>query len=522
MPKKQAARRKGTGFVAERPRAGSGLWKAFLPESVSKNGKRTPIPGSWSSRKEAEQALDDYLSDLRNQRRSIPLSGRGMKVSDAVAAYIEFRTRAGRAQWASRTADGYRAVAKDVIGHPQANLGKKQLQKVSPPVVNRWLADLRQAGVPESTIHRTRALLSGTMRWAIGHGHYIGTNPLSEVTEFWSKSARDADEETRPVLLPTWKEFATLVQTPKRAEDALLLALLGWCGLRWSEAVSLRAEDVWTDRPVITVARVLVWKQDKHTGRRVKKTKQPTPETPRGQWVEEPVKGGHRATVPVPTPLWKALCALADQRAGEPTCPEPAGNLLFRAEKWTPASGGWSVLDNSNFKRDTFYPAREACGLVGDKSRPELDSRRNPLLIKDLRAFAASVLMDAGATVLEASKLLRHADSRTTLAHYARAQEEESFDKDRVSVRDQANLNLSERLEKLYSVWARKFPEAAKKVAAAGQVEPVKVRRKPKPAIEKQARIVLKNGAKTELIVTETRKKAKSPHKNESRLCGSA
>ena len=182
------------------------------------------------------------------------------------------------------------------------------------------------------------------------------------------------------------------------------------------------------------------------------------------------MKGGHRATVPVPTPLWKALCALADQRAGEPTCPEPAGNLLFRAEKWTPASGGWGVLDNSNFKRDTFYPAREACGLVGDKSRPELDPRRNPLLIKDLRAFAASVLMDAGATVLEASKLLRHADSRTTLAHYARAQEEENFDKDRVSVRDKSDLNLSQRMETLYKSWARKFPQAAKKVAPAKRV----------------------------------------------------
>ena len=176
------------------------------------------------------------------------------------------------------------------------------------------------------------------------------------------------------------------------------------------------------------------------------------------------------------------------------------------------------MLDNSNFKRDTFYPAREACGLVGDESRAELDPRRNPPLTKDFRAFAASVLMDAGATVLEASKLLRHADSRTTLAYYARAQEEESFDKDRVSVRDQANLKLSERLEKLYSVWARKFPQAAKRVAATGQVEPVRARRKPKPAIEKQARIVLKNGAKTEFLVMGTREKPNSPHKNGSRL----
>lgn len=467
MPtKKTAARRKGTGFVAERPTKGSGLWKAFLPASVSKNGRRTPIPGSWSSRREAETALDDYLSDLRNARRTVPLSGRGMKVSDAVDAYIEFRTRASDAQWASRTADGYRAVAKDVIAHPAANIGKKQLQKVSPPVVNKWLTDLRAAGEKESTIKRTRALLSGAMRWAIGEGHYVGTNPLTQVTEFWSKSSNDKKSATRPVLLPSWREFATLVAHPSNSEDALLLALLGWGGLRWSEAVSLRVEDVWRDRPIITVARVLVWEQEENTGRRKKGVKKPTPKQPRGQFTQEPVKGGHRANVPLPTPLWEALCALADKRAGEPACPEPAGRLLFRAVRWTPKSKGWGILDNSNFKRDVFDPAREACGLVGDESRPELDPRHNALIIKDLRAFAASVLVDAGATTLEASRLLRHTDPRTTLAHYARAQEEEGFDADRVSLRDETGLRLSERLEKLWDAWAAKFPEAAAKVAS--------------------------------------------------------
>ena len=193
-------------------------------------------------------------------------------------------------------------------------------------------------------------------------------------------------------------------------------------------------------------------------------------------------------------------------------------SLLFRAAKWTPESSGWGILDNSNFKRDVFYPAREACGLVGDKPRPELDPRRNALLIKHLRAFAASVLVDVGATSLEASKLLRHKDYRTTLEHYARAQEEFAFDEDRVGLREATELKLTERLDRLWEMWADKFPEAAKKVRAAGQVESVKVSRKSKPAIEKQARIVLKNGAKAEFIVTETRKKAKSPHKNESRL----
>lgn len=77
---------------------------------------------------------------------------------------------------------------------------------------------------------------------------------------------------------------------------------------------------------------------------------------------------------------------------------------------------------------------------------PELDPRRNPLLNKDLRALAASVLVDAGATTLEASKLLRHKEYRTTLEHCARAQEEFAFDEDRVGLLEATELKLGERL----------------------------------------------------------------------------
>lgn len=52
--------------------------------------------------------------------------------------------------------------------------------------------------------------------------------------------------------------------------------------------------------------------------------------------------------------------------------------------------------------------------LVGDESCPELDPRRSPILIKDLRAFTASILQYAGSTDLEASAMLRHRDNRTT------------------------------------------------------------------------------------------------------------
>jgi hypothetical protein len=75
--------------------------------------------------------------------------------------------------------------------------------------------------------------------------------------------------------------------------------------------------------------------------------------------------------------------------------PLPAGRLLFRPEIIREQDGGIHILDNSVFRKNVWEPAREACGLAGDESLPELDARRNPIKIKDLRAFAASVFTDA-------------------------------------------------------------------------------------------------------------------------------
>lgn len=72
------------------------------------------------------------------------------------------------------------------------------------------------------------------------------------------------------------------------------------------------------------------------------------------------------------------------------------------------------MLDNTNFRRDVWLLGRDAAGLVGDESPPPLDPRRYLMKVKDLRAFAASVLLDSGSSLFEAALLLRHADKRTT------------------------------------------------------------------------------------------------------------
>ena len=443
------------GTVKERPRRGSGKFYAYLPPSMVPRGGQARIPGVFATKTEARLALNDFMSDLRNNRRVVSMSGHSMTVADAVQAYIDYRSNAKRAQWAARTQEDYRAALRNAIKHPKANIGRISVSRLTPPEVFAWLEDLEEYEVPYSRIQYARWLLSGTIQWLITKGEFVGQNPVGEVKEFWSKSSKRKGK-TRLVVIPTWAELAKLIESPDFSQDAALIALMAWSGLRWSEAVALRTTDVWRDRPVLSVSRVFVWVKDRSA-----EGEEENSSGKKGEWKEEPVKGGVAGRVDLPESLWRQLLVLAEMQEAKGPCKAPFGALLFRGARWTPGGDYEGLIDNRNWTRDVWRDARKAAGLVGDPTRSETEARRNAMQVKDLRAFAASVLVDAGATPLEASVLLRHQDSRTTERHYARAMSVEAHDPDRVSLRTKTDLTLPQRIEALWQLWAKKFPEAA-------------------------------------------------------------
>jgi hypothetical protein len=115
--------------------------------------------------------------------------------------------------------------------------------------------------------------------------------------------------------------------------------------------------------------------------------------------------------------------------------------------------------------------ARTAAGLVGDESLPLLDPRRNPMKVKDLRAFAASVPLDSGSSLTEAALLLRHSDERTTERRYARAMQERAHDRARRAVRVDQSASLPERLDALWEAWVAAFPPVEASLRAAKVTE---------------------------------------------------
>jgi integrase len=320
-------------------------------------------------------------------------------------------------------------------------------------------------------------VLGAALAWEVREGR-LGVNPATHVRIESSKARRAAMQTVDPVLLPSWSEFATLVETPEDEHDRLLIALLGWCGLRWSEGVSLHEQAVWRDRPQITIDRVLVRRTqnevDADTGIGLHMLEN-------SYWQQEPPKAGVSATVPLPRPLWRRLVVLADQRLRDEPMPMPAGRLLFRRPINSPGNThSIGVLDNTNFRRDVWLPAREAAGLVGDDSLPALDPRRYPMKVKDLRAFAASVLLDSGSSLTEAALLLRHADKKTTERHYARAMQERAHDRARRDVQIDRGASLPERLDALWEAWVQAFPNVIPRVGMDwGNVTDIDSRRRP-------------------------------------------
>ncbi len=430
------------GTVKETPQTGSGSWIALLPPRLCGGGKRTAIPGRFATKTEARRALQAQISDIDRGRLAAPSGRRGSpvrRVRHVVDEYIELRENHPRAPLAVRTVVGYKAALKRQVNHPDANIGDFPVARLTTPGVENWLTQLATAGVPQSRIDYARRVLSASLQWEVSQGRLV-TNPVSDIVTFSSKAGTAANQSADAVYLPTWSELASLIQSPTREEDRLLIALLAWSGLRWSEAVALDAASVWQDQPTITIRRVLV-------------------KSPAG-WVEEAPKGGRTESIPLPRPLWERLATLARYRSRYGLLPAPAGRLLFRPERIATTRGGIHILDNTDWRRHVWIPTRKAANLDGDDSRAPLDPRRTPIKVKDLRAFTASVLVDAGASMTEAAVMLRHTNQRTTERHYARAMDERSQDPARMKLRVKPGLTLTERVEALWSAFAKGFPDA--------------------------------------------------------------
>ena len=168
----------------------------------------------------------------------------------------------------------------------------------------------------------------------------------------------------------THTELWQLAEQFDSRRDRVLIVVAGYCGLRWGELAALRWTDIDLDLRRLRVSRAY------------------SEEAPRGEM--SPVKDHQARTVPIPRTVVDELTKLQAQSA--------PSELVFPSANSTP-------LRNRNFRRDSFDAATAALGLT--------------ITPHNLRDTAASLAIQAGASVVAVARLLGHESAATTLNHYA-------------------------------------------------------------------------------------------------------
>lgn len=427
------------GSIRELPPK-SGQWRGRLPARIDQH--RRYIDGVFLTKAECRRELNKAIADHDAGRTPTPSTPQApgaptRRVHNVVEEYIEARRTDTYDPIGINTVREYTELLKNVIGRPAADLSRAAVRQLDPPAIAAWYRQLRGEGVKDKRATKAMALVSTALSWEVAEGR-LPRNPARDIARRrpTTKSGRSTQATADPVLLPSWKEAATLLSHPARLEDRLLLLVLAWAGLRWSEAVGLGVRDVWPDRPLLSVRRTFARKD--------------------GGWHVEAVKGGMAQVVPLPRPLWEALLRLAASRTIED---RHCGDLLFRPTRRFRDGRPTEVIEGGNFYKRVWLPARTAAGLNGDDTLSTLDPRHRAMKVKDLRAYAASVIVDAGGTPYEAAALLRHANVQTTNRFYARAQDERSQDPARTKLRISHDLTLPQRIDALWDAWIVAYPD---------------------------------------------------------------
>lgn len=403
----------------------SGAWQAYFPAGVDK--LRRPVnPGvTYASEAKAQSALEDALAavqagevvllDRDEERLPAPVDPDDLTVTQMFERFLTENT-----DLSPGTRDHYRSVDRSVISHPVFGVGTRRAREVTTTELREWKLGLRAHGVKPSMENAAWKALSSAFSWEVDwHGLTQTPATLPKARRTKASVAKKTDDLDGPV--PTWEEVWKIANAIPNLSDRLMMLVMAWSGPRLAEAAAITPSRL--DHKHREIALTEVW---------VRESGSP--------WKADPLKGGRSRIVPIPQGLWTPL---ADFATTLWSAPKDGRQPVLFTPTVTRSRGGIGVYDRFLWRDCVWNPMRDATGYT-------LETRA-------LRRYAASALVDAGATILEAGELLGHEKSDTTEQFYARARKRTDAHEARDRVRLTPAKGYAERLDLLYDAWVDTF-----------------------------------------------------------------
>ena len=308
----------------------------------------------------AKQRLGDKMNEYRAREESVKAFANGrMTVGDAAQVYMK---KIEESPALSPNSKIYYRAMFDFISRTWPALLETDVRKVSERDCQTWLVSYQQQYAP-TTVNNSIAVLRGIFKEAIDAGARFN-NPAAELQKMRVLPKR--------LELPSREQFSQFVEAirasgePKANEDANLVRLLAYSGMRISEARNV----MWGD--VDFTKRQLHVRGDADRG----------------------TKNGERRYVPMIPELEGMLRELRAQRPGEPV--DAAVMQVFNCEQ-------------------SMTTAAEKIGMAR-------------ITHHDLRHFFATICIESGVDIPTVSRWLGHKDGGALcMRTYGHLRQEHSF-----------------------------------------------------------------------------------------------
>lgn len=307
---------------------------------------------SFAAKADADRFRAAVETSLAESTYLDPTRGRST-VGELADVWLELKAKKRKARTSSSYAEIYRSIVA-------SRWARTPVARVEYADVDVWIAEI-SSGMSASRVH---------------HAHFV----LRSILDLAVRDRRIRENPARGVELPSLPMrgrhvYLTHGQLAALADAAgayrPLILVLGYCGLRWGEAIALRPRDVDQLRRRLIVQRTIV----EDAGRL-------SIGTPKTHQIRE---------VPIAEPAYTALLeALDGKRPDELVFTSPKGN----------------AIRYSNWRRNVFDKAVAAIGIPGVKPH-------------SLRHTAASLAVASGADVKLVQRMLGHARASMTLDVYA-------------------------------------------------------------------------------------------------------